>query len=40
MLLIRGAGRFELTAEQLAHTEQAKGQVVLPQGALLAITQK
>jgi hypothetical protein len=31
MLLISGLGRFELAAEQLAHTEEAKGQVILPQ---------
>jgi hypothetical protein len=29
MLPVRGLGRFELTAEQLTHAEQAKGHVVL-----------
>lgn len=32
MLPIRGTGRFDLTAKQLAHAEQAKGQVILTQG--------
>lgn len=32
MSLIRGTRRFDLTAKQLAHAEQAKGHVILTQG--------